>query len=491
MSSEALLDTTEDVHDRQRRGTLQLLAGRSAVFVSAYVVSAVLARQLGPAAYGVYGVIASQLLWLEMVVHAGIPTSTAQLMAGGRHDAADIERSARTLLVGVSIVLVVVGWTIAPAVATVMRIPDGAWLFRIAILDVPFAAAFVAYEGVLNARHRYGRLARALLVLAVLKIAGVGALTVVGVSTAGALVALVLSTGASAAFMASSYSIRGFRVSPAIVAGMMRLAGPLAFCLISGQVLVNLDLWLLKSLWTGNADVVGQYVASLNLARTLVVIPTVQAGVLFSSVTWAIAAGDEARVAGHVREASRFAIVIAAAVCVILGMNGAELLSLLFSRAYAEGQRFLPIQLAGFGLFAVLDVFANALMASGRRSVVAAVLTAVVPVLWISNLLLIPRVGPVGAAMSMIIGVALATAVTGTLTARRFGAPIGAATVGRVLVACVVVGVASMAIPIVGRLILVKLALLGLLFLATLYALGEITSRDFGRPSGNPRPLHS
>jgi O-antigen/teichoic acid export membrane protein len=270
---------------------------------------------------------------------------------------------------------------------------------------------------------------------------------------------------------------------------MARFAGPLAFCLISGQVLMNLDLWLLKSFWTGSGEVVGEYVASLNLARTLAVIPTVQAGVLFSSVAWAFASRDHERVARHVREASRFAIVIAAAVCVILGMNGSEVLALLFSQAYAEGQQFLPLQLVGFGLFAVLDVFANALMASGRQVVVAWVLTAVVPVISISNYLLIPRVGAVGAAMSMVLGVAVATVVTGALTHLHFGAPIRRATVFRVIAVSGVVALASTAVPVGGPLILVKLAVLAVLFMLTLYVLGEVSPQDFGLQRQKPSDL--
>jgi O-antigen/teichoic acid export membrane protein len=428
----------------------------------------------------VYGVVVSQLLWLEMVVLAGIPTATSKLMADGGHNPAHVERSARTLLIAVSLPVLLVGSVLAPGVAELMRIPDGGTLFRIALLDLPFAAVFVGYEGMLYGRRRYGVLAWALVAYGLIKVVAVAALTVIGFSIERALVAMVFSTLAACIFIVVSHPVGGFRVERRIVGEIARVAGPMAFCLISGQVLVNLDLWVLKSLWTGSADVVGEYVASLNLAKTLAVIPTVQAGVLFSSVAWAFASRDNERAIRHIQEASRFAIVVAAAACVILGMNGSEVLSLLFSRAYAEGQQFLPLQLLGFALFALLDVFANALMAAGRQAVVAVVLTAVVPVIWISNYVLIPRIGAVGAAMAMVIGVAIATVVTGALTRRHFGAPIRMATVIRVLVASSVVGLVSTTVHVGGLLVLVKLALLGVLFMLALYVLGEVTPRDFG-----------
>jgi O-antigen/teichoic acid export membrane protein len=308
----------------------------------------------------------------------------------------------------------------------------------------------------------------------------VSALIVIGFSIEGALVALVLSSVALCLGLTAWYPPKGLGGGRGIISEIVRFTGPLALCLISGQVLLNLDLWSLQGLWTGSGEVVGQYVASLNLARILAVIPTVQASVLFTSVAWAAASHDNARAVRHIQEASRFAIVIATAACVILGMNGAEILGLLFSSAYAEGQRFLPLQLAGFGLFALLDVFANGLMAAGRHRVVAVVLTATVPLVWLSNYALIPQIGPVGAAISLVVGVAVGAAVTGVLVYRHFGMPIRIMTVTRVLAASAIVSLASAALPVGGPLVLVKVAGLGGLFMLTLYLLGEVTPQDFG-----------
>jgi O-antigen/teichoic acid export membrane protein len=477
---DAPITVAEEAHDRQRRGTRQLLLARGVFFVAAYAISAMLARALGPTDYGIYGVILSQLLWLEMVVNAGIPAATAKLVADGRHDPDDVERSARTLLLGVSGVVLVAGWSLASAVAPLMQIPNGATLLRIAVLDLPFAALYASYEGIFAGHRRFGAMAMAQVAQALARVTAVSALIVIGFSIEGALVALVLSSVALCLGLTAWYPPKGLGGGRGIISEIVRFTGPLALCLISGQVLLNLDLWSLQGLWTGSGEVVGQYVASLNLARILAVIPTVQASVLFTSVAWAAASHDNARAVRHIQEASRFAIVIATAACVILGMNGAEILGLLFSSAYAEGKRFLPLQLAGFGLFALLDVFANGLMAAGRHRVVAVVLTATVPLVWLSNYALIPQIGPVGAAISLVVGVAVGAAVTGVLVYRHFGMPIRIMTVTRVLAASAIVSLASAALPVGGPLVLVKVAGLGGLFMLTLYLLGEVTPQDFG-----------
>ena len=63
---------------------------------------------------------------------------------------------------------------------------------------------------------------------------------------------------------------------------------------------------------------------------------------------------------------------------------------------------------------------------------------------------------------------------------RHFGPVIGSSTIFRVLVAAAAVGLVSAAIQVRGPLVVVKLALLGGLYLLVLHILGEITGKDFG-----------
>ena len=172
----------DDALERAQRGTRQFLLARVCVVVCGYVATAILTRKLGPADFGIYGVVMSQLLWLEMLTNAGVSGAIAKLMAESRHDHAEIESSAQTLLLGFSVLLFVVCWLVAPHVASLMRIPNGALLFRIAIIDLPFAALFVSFDGILNGRRQFGVLAGAYVVYGITKLVGVLALIGLGFS---------------------------------------------------------------------------------------------------------------------------------------------------------------------------------------------------------------------------------------------------------------------------------------------------------------------
>ena len=64
------------------------------------------------------------------------------------------------------------------------------------------------------------------------------------------------------------------------------------------------------------------------------------------------------------------------------------------------------------------------------------------------------------------------------MTYRRIGAPARLATVLRVVTAGVVIGIAAWLLPVAGSWLVVKLGVLGLVYLGLLWAMGEITAAD-------------
>ena len=469
----------DEMRERAQRGTRQLLVGRASVVGFGFLATAILTRQLGPADYGIYGVVISQLLWFEMLMNAGIPGATSKLMADGQHDQWQVERSARALLVGWSFILLGVAWVLAPHVASLMRIPDGDVLLRIAFLDLPLMAMFISYDGALNGRRQFSILAAAQVSYGIVKFAGILVLIGVGISVERALMVYVLSTGIVCGALVLRYRPRGLKPNGRIVREVLAITAPIGLYLVSGQVLLNLDLWSLKALWMGGGEVVGHYVASLNLARVLLVISGAQGGVVFASVAWAVAANDTARAQRHIQDAVRFAVIIATAAWVLLALDASEILSLLYSRPYAGGQFFLPLQLAALATFALLDVLALALMAAGRPWVPPVALVATIPLAWLGNVLLIPWLGPIGAAACQLLGLIIAASIVGAMAYRRFGSLIRGPMLLRVLSSAGIVALLSAAWPVHGPLVIGKIVVLGCLYLFVLYRLGEITKADF------------
>ncbi len=470
----------DESQDRQRRGTRQLLLARACFIASGYVVAIVLARGLGPGDYGIYGVLISFLTWLEMLASAGVQGATGKLIPDSPSQVRVVEQSARFLLLALGLALFAICWAAAPAVAELFRIPDGTRLFRLAILDIPLASIYVAYQGILTGHRLFGPLGASQALFGMAKLAGVLILLAVGLSVASVLVANAAATLAVVAYLFIRFPPSGFWPQRGIIKRLISLAIPMGTYLLAIQVLLRLDLWSLKRLWHGGGEVVGHYVAALNLGRTLAVIPTVQSGVLFASISWALARNDERGAQSHLLEATRFAMILVVPACVVLGGEASGVMAALFSSAYAEGGRFLFLQLLAFGLYALLDAFAHSLMAVGKQWRTAGVLLGLVPVVWLANLVLIPSLGPMGAAVSLALGMLLGTSVLGLLAYRRHGALFRWATLGRVIAAAAAVGLLGQVVDVGGAWVLVKVAALAGVYLLLLWSLGELTLADLG-----------
>jgi O-antigen/teichoic acid export membrane protein len=391
-----------------------------------------------------------------------------------------VEQSARFVLLALGMTLFAACWAAAPAVAEIFRIPGGTRLFRLAILDLPLATMYVAYQGILTGRRLFGPLSASQAIFGIAKLAGVSILVMFGLSVASALVANAAATLAVLAYLFVRFPPAGIWPQRRLVKQLISLAIPMGTYLLAMQVLLRLDLWSLKRLWEGSGEVVGQYVAALNLSRLLTVIPAVQSGVLFASISWAIAGSDERGARSHLREATRFAMILAVPACVILGGEASGVMAALFSGAYAGGGRFLFLQLLAFGLYALLDAFAHSLMAVGRQWRAAGVLVGLVPVVWLGNLVLIPRLGPIGAALSLAFGMLLGAGVLGLLARRRHGALFHWPTVAKVTAAAAVVGLLGRLVDVPGPWVLLEVAALAVLYLVLLWSLGELTVADLG-----------
>ena len=183
---------------------MQLVLGRIVFMAGGYVIAVVLARGLGPAAYGIYGLLMSMLLWLEISSAFGIQQATTKLIPESTNQRAVAQTSAAALLT-VTLVVFALCWLAAPIVASAFAIDGGTRLFRIAVIDIPFNGLYIAYQGMMMGHRRFGKLSVALILYSAAKMGGTLLLLIIGMSVEAALIVNVLATVAALIFLASIY----------------------------------------------------------------------------------------------------------------------------------------------------------------------------------------------------------------------------------------------------------------------------------------------
>lgn len=454
-----------------------MLVARLFLLASGFGVSIILARGMGPAAFGIYGVVMSFLVWFERIIGGGIPRGTTTLLSQSPERRAEIEQSTRALLALVTLPIFALAWIFAPAFADGLGIPSGATVIRVAALNLPAMALFFAYDSIFNGLRMFGAQSLLQIVQSAAKLAGVAVLLFVGLSVTSAFVAHVAATVVSVLWAASRFPIGGARASAAIMRDMLKLALPLGAYLLALLVLMNLSLWQLQAAGH-DPDGVGYYVAGLNLTRILMMVPSTVSVVLYASLVRAIATGQREMAMRYVQGAMRFAVVLTVPACVLLVVDASSVMTLLFGPAFSGGGRTLAMLCVAFSMVALLDVLLNALMAAGGLIRSAGVLAALIPVLYFLNTAWIPESGATGAAAASAVVLALGAAVSLGMTYSAFGAPLKAWTVLRVAGAGIAIGLLSALMPVSGIWLVVKLGALGLAYLALLWVTGELTVQD-------------
>ena len=139
------------IANQAARGAAVLVFSQGCYLTLGYFAVVCLAREFGLAAYGAYGVIISVLVWLEESGRTAIPTATAKLVAERTTGSAALEGTAVILNLALYVLLFGLLWILAPWLSSWFGIANGALLFRIAAIDLPFSVPIL----------RFGRFTRA------------------------------------------------------------------------------------------------------------------------------------------------------------------------------------------------------------------------------------------------------------------------------------------------------------------------------------------
>ena len=463
------------------RGTVLMSGALLLLTASSYVVAVVLARGLGPVDYGVYGIIYSFLLSIELIGRLGITQAVARLVAERGVLDPRLEGSGITLILLVNALIFAAFLASAGGLAELFNIPEnGRFLFRVAALDIPFYATYFVLLEILGGRRDFRAESFGVVVYSLAKVAGVAVLAAVGPTITGGLLLNVAASIAGLACLVWRVGRRSFRLNLAFRAPIIRLAIPVALGAIGTQLLSAIDLWSLNAIGTHVADdMKGIYVAATTLARFPNLIAFVLTAVLIPSVARATGMGDPALVQATIRGTMRFLAITLIPACALLAIEAKPVMALLFSPEFSQGAVLLRILVFAHGLFNTTFLTLIAILVAvdePRRGAVIAL--AVLPVAVLANWLLIALLGAPGAALAALLATMTAAAAATVVVWRRVGPVLEPLVLAKTLLATAVVGLAAALIPSGGLMTLVELAGLGIAFLGLASLLGLVTRAD-------------
>ncbi len=446
--------------------------------VCSYAVAVLLARGLAPAQYGVYGVVYSVLLSVELIGRLGLPQAVTKLTAEAAVGEARVTATVVTVAGVATLALFLAFWAAAPGLALLLRIDDGARLFRIAGLDIPFYGMFFIAVAILNGRGRFVASGLVSALYATIKLAGIVVLAALGPSVEGALVVNVLGSAVALAVASVAVGRRAFLPSLAAWRPVWQLALPVSLRGVGIQLLGNVGLWALSALGSSTDPAAkGLYVAALSVARVPNITVFGITSVLIATLSSALFVGDRATATRLLQGSSRFLLIALGPACALLMVNAREVITLLFSAAYAGGAGVMAVLVPGLGFFySILLVLTGVLIAASRAGHAARVTLWATAAAGLLCWLLVPELGAMGAALATLVATAGATVAAGVLVWRAAGPWLEPSVCARLVVATTVVAAPSWLIETDGWLLVAELLAAGLSYLVFL-ALLQLVSR--------------
>lgn len=464
-------------------GPFLVTAGQLALAAAGFLAALLLARELGPATYGVWGIVYALLAGVEQIGRLGIPQATSRLVAEADGRDPVLERRAATLVTLLYLALGLAMWLAAPWLARLFAIPDGTRLLRIASLDlVPFGL-FAVTIAILNGRRDFVVEGLANLVYAGTRIAGLAVVAPFGLTIDAALVVTILSS-----FAACLATL--LRLGPGVLRPrfdgfrpILVVAAPVAVAWAVSGLLSNLDLWALNAFGGAvAAEIKGWYTAALNLARLPNLLAFVATSILVPTIARALGRGDRTAALAGLRGGTTLVSAVLLPTIVLGAIESRALLELLFTSAYGDGAALLAVLLAAHGaLYTISVTLGSVLLAAGRERI-SALLAAVAAVLALVLL-------PVGTVLAGAVGTALGALGTGIVACslsiravhRLVGPLIDPAAGVRILLATGVAAAFTLAVPAKGTWLLAELTGAGILYLGVLLATGVLDCA-LGRP---------
>jgi O-antigen/teichoic acid export membrane protein len=462
------------------RGALALVFTQGLYFILGYFAVVLLAREMGPLAYGAYGVILSVLVWLEQSARRAVPAAAAKLIAEQPGALGAIAKSSVLLNLVLHAVLFVMLWLSAPWLEVWFHIDNGTYLFRLAALDLPLYGIYTALQGIYQGQRRFYRLGLSDLSYASAKLLGIIVIVLLGVSIEAALIVNIAASVVGLAFLFTWTAFRDHANWRANAPAILAVASPLGlYSILLGAAL---EIWVLKAMTpTDEAATVGIYIAALNVARVPGIILSTVSQVMLPSVVRAVATNDCALVRHYVNQAMRFFLLLYVPTCLVLFASPERLMQMIYSSSYSGGDAILVVLVIAHGLWAIQAILASVLIAAGKAKTLGVVMALSVMLTIPVTIGLVHAAGGSGAAVATAL-LALANVVAyGILLTRQFGAIVRLQNMGRIAAATAVMVSVSVICATFATGIIVSSGAGLLAYVAALILLSEIRADDFRR----------
>lgn len=405
-----------------------------------------LGRRLGPAAYGVFGVLLVIHSLANLFQNSGLWPALSKRIAESPERAESTFRAAVGAQAAWSVVTTAAALGLAWPLAWLLQDPRMAPFIAVTVLTVPLFSLYGLAGGYHNGRHAFDVQARMLSAYSLARLVGTVALVLVTPRPMWPIAAVIgFAASPLAGAVAGSKELpKPLRPGPGEGAGwkeLVRFAAPVTVAAGAMVVVMSVDVLAVKAL-VGIPDIVGFYGAASTMASLPYFLFSALSVVVLPAVSTARAEQGSKDAARLISDSLRVVVVLLVPTVVLPAAAARELVTVIYGAAFRPAGPPLAVLLFGYGLLAYALIQQNVANGLGRprASMISGLVGVGVSVA--GNALLVPLYGPMGAAVATTLaGVGMVFALRPSLRAEGITSEPGRWARAAVLAAMVAVGI--------------------------------------------------
>jgi O-antigen/teichoic acid export membrane protein len=382
-----------------------------------YVLNVLLARYLGPESYGIYGLVMSVLLWIEIVVINGLPYAVQKFISSDESRSGAILWTAGQMQFVVAAVLFGLSFALAPFIANFFKDARLVIWFRVAFIDILVYGFFHIFSSYQNGLRHFGKQALLLIVYGLSKLGFViffifVTRTLTGVflaNVAGSIVGLIMSL----LFLGKDIQIGAYdRLQ------LIRFAFPSLLYFLMMNLLLYIDLWVVNYFLGKTTG--GYYVAASTIARIPYFVVFGLSATVLPTLSNKLKSGVLSEAKTTIQSSFKLFLLMALPLGIVITLFPRDIIVFIYSVVYIQSGSILPIFVWGMiflAFFSILTTIINADNAP-HISFWIAVLTVLIDV--ICNVKLVPVYGIIGGAFATTATVGFGVLIAILYVYRRF-----------------------------------------------------------------------
>jgi stage V sporulation protein B len=455
------------------RGTVYITISTIVFVFSSYLINIILGRVLGPAGYGIYGVIITLMTTINLTQTSGLPLAVSKFIASDEKNADSILKSGLILQIISTLIASLLFLALTEPLAHLLKDESLAPYIQLSAAVFPLYGIYSIYMNYYNGLHKFRTQALMNIVYSIAKLVSV-LMLVYFFHVYGAIVGFIISPFIALLFW--THIPKGVRQHFSYKK-LIFFSLPLIGLAIFSTLLQSIDLLFTKALLHSNTST-GFYTAGQNISKIPFYCVTALASVLFPSISRSISEKSEDKTKNLIVKSIRFTLLILLPIILMIAVTSTQLMDLFYSSAYESGAAALSILIIGIGFFTIFTILTTIISSSG--SPYKAFWLSGIGVLLTSFLcyILIPLKGIEGAATATTISTFLITILSAIIVYKQFKVLVNLKSTVKIFFAALIIsGIAKFIVLPVLLLPLLYIVLV-FLYVFILFILKEISEED-------------